>query len=130
LARALFVADPKPRGDAGPEAFDQDVAIFRQPFCDHDPVPVLQIEAEAALAAIIDRRQCRMASIGRSKEARPVAFGRLDLDDVGAVDTEQQCAIGRGDALPEIEHTQAAIRRLMRRRRHGIDCHFSSLGAI
>ena len=116
VARQFLVADPEPRGDAGPKTLDQDVAISRQPPGDRDPVLVLHIEAKAALAAVIDRRQRGMAAIGRAEKARPVPLRRLDLDDVGAVDAEQHRAIGRGDALPEIEHAQAAIRRLMRRR--------------
>src|SRR5262249_10868922 len=59
------------------------------------------------------------------EEARPVALRRFDLDDVGAVGAEQHRAIGRGDALPEIEHAQAPIRRLMRRRQLWSGCHLS-----
>jgi hypothetical protein len=83
---------------------------------DSDPILVLHIDAEAAFAAIKDRGQRRVVSIGRAEEARPIALRRLDLDHVSAVDAEQHRAIGRGDALPEIEHPQAAVRRLMRRR--------------
>ena len=57
VARQFLVPDPEPRGDAGPKAFDQDVAFPGQPPGYGDPVLVLHVEAEAALAAIIDRRQ-------------------------------------------------------------------------
>jgi len=116
IARQFLISDPQTGSDARPEPLDQDVAIFRQPPGNRNRVLVLHIEAEAALAAVIDRRQRRMISIGRAEKTRPIPLRRFDLDDIGAVDAEQHRAIGRGDALPEIEHAQAAIRCLMRRR--------------
>src|SRR5262249_25895941 len=100
----------------GTKALDQHVALLCQPFCDGNAVLMLHVEAQAALAAVIDGRQGGVVAIGGTEKARPVALGRLDLDDFGAVDAKQHRGIGRGDALPEIEHAQAAIRRLMRRR--------------
>src|SRR6185295_19313040 len=116
VARQFLVANPQPRSDTGPKTLDQNVAIAGKPPRDGDPVLVLHVEAKAAFAAVIDRRQRRMASIGRAEKPRPIPLRRLDLDDVGPVDAEQHRAIGRGNALPKIQHAQAAIRLLMRRR--------------
>jgi len=56
IARQRFIADPQPGGDAGPEAFDQDIAIPGESFGDRNSLAVLQVEAQAALAAIVDGR--------------------------------------------------------------------------
>src|SRR5260221_13637047 len=114
VAGQVLIANTQPGRDARPETFDQDIAVLRKSFSDRDPVLMLHIEAEAALAAIKDRRQSGVIAVGRSEIARPVPLGRLDLDHVSPVSTEQHPTIGRCGALPEIEHAQATVRRIMR----------------
>jgi hypothetical protein len=128
IAGEILVADPEAGGDAGPKTFDEDIAISGQPFCNGDSLGVFQVEAQTALAAIVDGRQRRVTSVGCAEIARPVALRRFDLDDFGPVDTEQHRAIGRSDALAKIENTQAAIRRVVRRRHLAFDWQYGSPG--
>src|SRR3954447_7804562 len=68
-----------------------------------------------------------MVAVRRSQIAGPIALRRLDFGDLGTVAGEQHGAVWRGDALPEVDDTQAAIRRLVRRRQLFWDCHLFSL---
>jgi hypothetical protein len=75
----VLIADPEAGGDAGPEAFDEDIAIAGEASGDPDAFVVLQIEAQTVLAAIINGRQRRMTSVSCSQVARPVSPGGSTL---------------------------------------------------
>lgn len=75
----ILIADPEAGGDAGPEAFDEDIAIAGEASGDPDTFVVLQIEAQTALAAIVDGRQRRMTPVSRPQIARPVSLGGSTL---------------------------------------------------
>jgi hypothetical protein len=75
----ILIADHEPGGDAGPEALDEDVAIAGEPSRDPDAFVVLQIEAQTALASVVDSRQRRMTTVSCSQVARPVTLGGSTL---------------------------------------------------
>ena len=76
---------------------------------DRDAILVLHVEAQAALAAVIDRRQRRVAAIGRAEIARPVALGRFDLDDVGAPVREDPTGARSCDPDAKLDNTYARL---------------------
>ena len=68
-----------------------------------------QIERDAALAAIGADVEHRVPAVVGAEPARPVASGRLDLDDVGTVERHQRAAVGPGDSLTEVEDLQTSV---------------------
>jgi hypothetical protein len=79
VAGQILIADPEAGGDAGPEALDEDVAIPGEPSRNPDALVVLQIEAQTALASVVDSGQRRMTTVSCSQVARPVSLGGSTL---------------------------------------------------
>ena len=62
-----------------------------------------------ALAAVEGDGMGAVIALQFAQGAAPVAFRRLDLDDVGAVQGEQHRGVRPGDALREVENGDAVV---------------------
>ena len=105
----LVVTKAEPSGDARAETFDDDIGAGRQRQRDLACRRSLQVECEAALAAVVMGRHGGVVAVPHPQPARPVPGERLELDDLRPVHREQHRAIGRGDALTQVQHTQPGI---------------------
>ena len=110
--RQRVVAEPEPRRDSRPEALDDDVGAFRERDGDFPCGGGFEIERQALLAAVELRRHRGVVAIAHAEPTRPVAGGRLQLDDLSAVHRQEHRAIGRRNSLAEIEDAQAGVGRI------------------
>src|SRR3989449_742268 len=80
-----LVLEAEPRRWSGPEVVQDDVSGRREPEQRAASGGLLEIEDQAALVPVAGEVERRHAGVsGRPEAARRVAFGGLDLDDVGA----------------------------------------------
>ena len=98
------VAEPHLVHDPGPEVLQDDVGGLDQ--CREDPLAALgaQIEAEALLAAVVDREIDALAAHQGRGFARLLAAQFLDLDDLGAEVGEDHAAARAGLKPRQFEH--------------------------
>ena len=95
---------------AGPVVLDQDIGVRQQPGEHLLAGRLLEIDRDAALAAL-DRHRLQRHAVGEQAHlAHRVALGRLDLDDLGA-EVGQQPATGRaGEGVAQLDHAHAGQR--------------------
>src|SRR3989441_9278977 len=80
-----LVLEAEPRRWSGPEVVQDDVGGRREPEQRAASGGLLEIEDQAALVPVAGEVERAHAGVsGRPEAARRVAFGGLDLDDVGA----------------------------------------------
>ena len=105
--RTEFVVETELLDHAGTVILQHHVGLLRQPLGDRHAFRLLEVERDAALAAVQDHGGSALVFIGLAHRPAPVAGGgRLHLDHVGAVLSQQHPAIGRGDALGHVEHLE------------------------
>ena len=104
LLGELLVAEPEFFHDARAVVLHEDLTLGDQRLRDANAVRVTQIQADAALVPV--QAQVR-AALERphlvADRAQPVAFGGLDLDDLGTEFGKQHRAVRPGDALAEVD---------------------------
>ena len=105
-----FLAEAEPLHHAGPEVLDQHVGLADQAAHQGDRLGPLQVEREAALAGVELAEVGALAVAQRRALAHVVAFGRLDLQDLGAHVGAQPRAVGAGQHDREVEHPEAGER--------------------
>jgi len=104
------MADPEPLGHAGAEIVDQHVGLRDQRQQPRAVGFVLEVEHDAALAAV-DAEKSAVLALERGRVvAQIIARRGFDLEHVGALIGEQRAAIGPGDIGAEIEHADARQR--------------------
>ena len=110
------VADAEAFCDAGTIVFDQRIGARREPAHEIAPVLLLHVDDDAALIAIeIDERRGETRSFGTAGAPHRVAFGRFDLDDIGAQIAKQLRAERSGHDLGEIEDANTSERAVSHR---------------
>ena len=113
----LRVVEAESGETARPEVLDEDVTARQQPAQDLGPLRAPEIEPDAALVPI-DRQEvgrragpgCRFPDPWRTPAAGRVAFGRLDLDDIGAQVGEEHRAVRAGQDRRAVDDAQAGER--------------------
>ena len=78
------VVQPELSHDAGPEVLDEDVRARGEPHEGLPPGRGLQVEDDAALAAVEGGEAGAVGAGARAHLPRRIAVGRLDLDHVRA----------------------------------------------
>jgi hypothetical protein len=97
--------------DAGPELLDQNLGLGDERQEPRDLLRVLEVERQAALAAVEQREAQALAVQPGRVAAHAVALaGALDLDHLGAGLGQQQGGQGPGQQGREVEHAQALER--------------------
>src|SRR6185369_7508305 len=95
---------------AGTKILDQDVALLGEVVDELARLGLLQVEAEALLAAV-ENSVVRAETVAhRLAAAHVVAFGRLDLDDFRARVGEQPRAVRARDHRAEVQHADSLQR--------------------
>ncbi len=86
----------------------EDVGLARQALDDFAAARVVEIDADAALVAIVREIDGRLTVPLRGEAARVVTrAGALDFDHVGAEVAEQFRAKGSGDVLCQVDYDEA-----------------------
>ena len=93
--RHRFCAEAEAVHDAGAEVLDEHVGLADEATGDLEVVRLLEVEDDAALAALED-------GVGLVAPAR--SAGRVDADDLGALVGEHHRRQRPGEVLPEVEH--------------------------
>ena len=105
--RDAVVVEPEAPGDARSVVLDYDVGARRKPQRRRLARRRLEVEGERALAAVEHDRLGREVADAPAEPAAPVAVADgLDLGDRGSVLREHHAAIGRRDALRELDDLQ------------------------
>ena len=104
--------DTQALGHARPEVVDQHVGLAHQAQQDLVAGGFLQVQAQAALVAVDAQEGAAFAGQRRRVLAQVVAFGRLDLDDVGAHVAQEGAAIGAGDVGAQVQDLDAGQRQV------------------
>src|SRR5207245_7969673 len=108
-----LVAETHLRHHARAEVLEHDVGLLHERGEDLLAARIAQVEADALLAAVVNREVYALAPYHRRMGARLLAARRLDLDDLGAEIGEGHAAAGArlGAGQPQDPH------RVERRRR-------------
>src|SRR5205823_14061130 len=77
------VIDAEPRRHRRPEILDQHIGALDHPMQDREPVLLLEVEREGALASVGAEKEAALARQARWELPQHVALRRFDLDDVG-----------------------------------------------
>ena len=118
--RDHVVAELQPRHRLRADVVDQYVARGDQLQHDLTSRRLLQIEADAALAAIgIEEHRSHAGMTDRSDQPGHVAFQRLDLDDIGAIVAEHLGGIGSHQHRRHVDDLDALQRTHGRDRSRG-----------
>ncbi len=110
------VAEPHLRHRPGTEVFEHDIGARHQRGEDLLAARGPQVEAEALLAAVVDREIDALAAHQRLRLARLLAAQLLDLDDLGAEVGEDHAAARAGLVPRQLEDPNAVQRSAHRRR--------------
>ena len=105
----VLVAEAQPLDHARPEALHHDMRLGGDLLHHGDAVGRLEVERDRALAAVEGDGMGAVVALQLAQRAAPVAFQRLDLDDVGAVQGEQHGGVRPRDALREVENGDAVV---------------------
>jgi hypothetical protein len=105
----IRIRQAKPRHHAGAKTLQHHIGLARQFHGAGVVRRVLQVQHQAALAAVIGGAHDRHAITAMTQPARPVALRRFHLHHVGAVQRQHHAGMRAGDALAEIEYFQAII---------------------
>ena len=101
------VVEPEAGGDTRPEALDEHVRGPREPSGDGQPLRMLQVDREAALAAIDAEEVAGEPGERRGVGAERVALERLQLVDASAVGREERGRDGARDDRGAVDDAEA-----------------------
>src|SRR4030095_837325 len=109
-----LVAEPEPVHDPAAEILPDHVRVGHQPLDDLDRFHASQIERERPLVAVHGEERGRHLALGPRAvgggDACLVALLRLDLDDVGAQESQLVGPVGTGEIAGEVEDPDARER--------------------
>src|SRR5207302_1385649 len=106
----LSVAEAEAFHDTGAEVLENDVAFGCDPKGKTPSSFRPEVDRDAPLPAVLLCEVHRDASHAGVSRARQVAFGRLDLDDVGTEVDEGLAAAGTGEDAREVDDPDATER--------------------
>ena len=108
--RQLLVLQAELGGQPGPHVGEDHVGAAQQLVQNLARVRMLELEGQRVLAPIADHVVPALAGGQRRDVAAGLAFGRLDLDHVGAAVGEDLPGPGDGDEMAELEDGDAVER--------------------
>src|SRR5690606_15511564 len=107
VACQLSVAHAQPRCHTRPEILDQYVGLAGQPGEQSSARWLPCVYAQAALADVVGDGQGAVCAAHYAHVAAPVAGGRFDFYDLGALLPQELRTVRPGNALADVQHAQA-----------------------